>query len=229
MKLYRIVFIVTAMAVATAVLSCSSPAPRPNRPPVISQIVGPTDWSPGTEDQVACLASDPDGDELTYRWTADNGTIRGEGDKITWVAPDKMGKYNITVTVTDSKGLETSVTKEVRVSMNADGTITPDAPVVLNLTLPSQEVVTAAKRIRIWTSSPVECRVEGAEGKKLIYKWTTSAGKLQAKGLDDGTASRVTWIAPGAGGDYTLDVIVADESGNEAKGRVNFNVFCCGN
>jgi len=196
---------------------------------VISQIVGPTDWSPGTEDQVACLASDPDGDELTYRWTADNGTIRGEGDKITWVAPDKMGKYNISVTVTDSKGLETSVTKEVRVSMNADGTITPDAPVVLNLTLPSQEVVTAAKRIRIWTSSPVECRVEGAEGKKLIYKWTTSAGKLQAKGLDDGTASRVTWIAPGAGGDYTLDVIVADESGNAAKGRVNFNVFCCGN
>ena len=229
MKLYRIVFIVTAMAVATAVLSCSSPAPRPNRPPVISQIAGSTDWSPGTEDQVACLASDPDGDELTYRWTADNGTIRGEGDKITWVAPDKMGKYNITVTVTDSKGLETSVTKEVRVSMNADGTITPDAPVVLNLTLPSQEVVTAAKRIRIWTSSPVECRVEGAEGKKLIYKWTTSAGKLQAKGLDDGTASRVTWIAPGAGGDYTLDVVVTDENGNSARGRVNFNVFCCGN
>lgn len=220
---------VIAMAVAVGGLSCSSPTPQQNNPPLITQITGPTDWAPGAEGQIECLASDPDGDELTYRWTADNGTIKGQGNTITWVAPETMGKYEIAVTVTDSKGLETSMLKEVRVSINADGTVTPDAPVVLNLTLPSQEVVTASKRIRIWTSSPVECRVEGTGTQKLTYTWTPSAGKLQAKGLAEGTASKVTWIAPGAGGDYTLDVVVRDENGNEAKGRVDFNVFCCGN
>jgi len=45
--------------------------------------------------------------------------------------------------------------------------------------------------------------------------------------LNDGTASKVNWIAPGVGGDFKVHVIVTDSSGNEAKGTVNFEVFCC--
>jgi len=221
-------------------VSCAAPTPAPatapetlaNRQPVIQQVSGSSDWQPLTEGQFICIASDPDGDALTYEWTADNGTISGNGATVTWMSPAAMGKYNITVMVSDDKGGEAIAIQEAKVVMNADGSASADAPVVLKMSLPSKEVVTGAKRMRIWTASPVECHVEGADAKNLKFTWSAASGRLQAgKGmsLSDGTASRVNWIAPGVGGDFTVDVVVTDGSGNEGKGTVKFEVFCCGN
>ena len=221
-------------------VSCAVPTPPPatepepqgNRQPLIQQINGSSDWSPLTEGQFTCIAIDPDGDEMTYTWTADNGTISGDGATVTWISPATMGKYTVTVEVSDGKGGEAIAVQEARVVINADGSVSPDAPVVLKMPVPSMEVVTGAKRMRIWTASPIECLIEGADAKNLKFTWSAASGKLQAaKGmnLSDGTASRVNWIAPGVGGDFTVDVVVTDGSGNEAKGTVNFEVFCCGN
>lgn len=225
--------ILSMVIIIASGLSCSAPATAPadqkNQPPVITQIAGFTDWPPVTEGELTCVASDPEGGELTYTWVADNGTIKGQGQTITWVSPGSMGKYNVSVTVADSEGLQSTMSRELRVIINSDGTISPDAPVVLNMVLPSKDVVTASKRIRIWMSTPVECKVENADNADLTYTWTPSNGKLQARGLAEGTASKVTWIAPGVAGDFTLDVVIRDSNGNEARGTVNFDVYCCGN
>jgi len=221
-------------------VSCAVPTPPPatepepqgNRQPLIQQINGSLDWLPLTEGQFTCIAIDPDGDEMTYTWTADNGTISGDGATVTWISPATMGKYTVTVEVSDGKGGEAIAVQEARVVINADGSVSPDAPVVLKMPVPSMEVVIGAKRMRIWTASPIECLIEGADAKNLKFTWSAASGKLQAaKGmnLSDGTASRVNWIAPGVGGDFTVDVVVTDGSGNEVKGTVNFEVFCCGN
>lgn len=221
-------------------VSCAVPTPPPatepepqgNRQPLIQQINGSLDWLPLTEGQFTCIAIDPDGDEMTYTWTADNGTISGDGATATWISPATMGKYKVSVEVSDGKGGEAIAVQEARVIINADGSVSPDAPVVLKMPFPSMEVVTGAKRMRIWTASPIECLIEGADAKNLKFTWSAASGKLQAaKGmnLSDGTASRVNWIAPGVGGDFTVDVVVTDGSGNEVKGTVNFEVFCCGN
>ena len=221
-------------------VSCAAPAPAPviepepqvNRQPFIQQVNGSSDWSPLTEGQFTCIAIDADGDEMTYTWTADNGTLSGYGSTVTWISPATMGKYTVIVKVSDGKGGEAVAMQEARVIINADGSLSPDAPVVLKMPFPSTEVVTGAKRIRIWTALPIECLIEGADTKNLKFTWYAASGKLQAaKGmnLSDGTASRVDWIAPGVGGDFTVDVVVTDGIGNQAKGTVNFEVFCCGN
>jgi len=212
--------------------SCAAPAPPPqaNRAPVIRQIIGFSEWSPQTEGQLTCIALDEDGDLLEYTWIADNGTVSGNGTTITWTSPATMGKYNVTVTVSDDKGGQATAVHEVKVIINADGSAGVDAPVVLKMSLPSRDVVTGSKRMRIWTASLIECIIEDAEAKDLRFKWSAASGKLQAAAgtsLNEGTAGKVSWIAPGVGGDFKVDVLVTDGSGNEARGTVNFEVFCC--
>ncbi|MFA5064483.1 MAG: PKD domain-containing protein [Dehalococcoidia bacterium] len=224
--------LIAALVAPCIIASCAAPAPtsQVNRAPVIQRIIGASEWAPEAEGQFSCIATDEDGDVLTYKWIADNGTVTGNGATVTWISPATMGKYDITVTVSDDKGGQATAVHEVKVIVNADGSASVDAPVVLKMSLPSQEVVTAAKRMRIWTASAIECVIEGAEAQDLRFKWSATSGKLQAAAgmnINDGTASKVNWIAPGVGGDFKVDVIVSDSSGNEAKGTVNFEVFCC--
>ncbi len=56
---------------------------------------------------LTCIASDPDGDVVRYSWSASEGSITGVGNKVTWIAPNKGGSFNITVIVSDGKGGET--------------------------------------------------------------------------------------------------------------------------
>lgn len=53
---------------------------------------------------ITCTADDPDGDPLTYTWSADGGTLSGEGDTVAWMAPGRAGYFTITVTVDDGRG-----------------------------------------------------------------------------------------------------------------------------
>ena len=65
-----------------------------------------------------CNATDPDGDELSYGWSAGGGEITGEGATVNWTAPNSVGSYNVTVIVIDGRGGEDmeKVTIEVRVN-----------------------------------------------------------------------------------------------------------------
>jgi len=50
---------------------------------------------------IECIASDPDNDKLSYEWSADGGSISGEGSVVTWTAPFQGGKVIVAVTVSD--------------------------------------------------------------------------------------------------------------------------------
>jgi len=58
----------------------------------------------GKSCSIECIASDPDNDELNYEWSADAGSIAGEGLTVTWTAPLEGGKATVTVTVADNSG-----------------------------------------------------------------------------------------------------------------------------
>ena len=76
-----------------------------NQDPVISSLVAnPVTVLPQSNSTVTCVASDPDGDTLTYSWEASEGEITGVGKTVTWIAPDREGWFTISVTVDDNKG-----------------------------------------------------------------------------------------------------------------------------
>jgi hypothetical protein len=81
----------------------------PNSPPIIESLIAEQSGCMRADSvPVECLASDPNGDELSYKWTASGGEISGEGPAVLWIAPDETGKYIISVEVADGKGGEVS-------------------------------------------------------------------------------------------------------------------------
>lgn len=86
------------------VSSEAAPAPAANRQPGVS-ISGPAQVVARQVATFSAIASDPDGDTLTYSWGG-NTTTR------CWSAP---GLYSVSVTVTDGRGGSASATMSVRV------------------------------------------------------------------------------------------------------------------
>lgn len=78
-----------------------------NKAPVIEVLkADPSLVNPGETSIIRCVASDPDGDDLTYLWAATKGDIVEEGASAIWTAPDSGGTHTITLTVTDGNGGE---------------------------------------------------------------------------------------------------------------------------
>ena len=94
------------------------PPDAPNRPPTVSVSCDPCEVEFGDEVRLRADASDPDGDPLTYRWSAPTGDFQDSADRATtrWEAPDQAGPVPINATVTDGRGGSASDTANIRVN-----------------------------------------------------------------------------------------------------------------
>jgi outer membrane protein OmpA-like peptidoglycan-associated protein len=87
-----------------------------NRPPVVKAQCDPCTVEVGRSSTVTAIASDPDGDMLTYRWTSPQGTLANPAERQTlWTAPQQEGTVPVTVTVNDGKGGTASDTTNIQV------------------------------------------------------------------------------------------------------------------
>ncbi|MCF8395578.1 MAG: PKD domain-containing protein, partial [Melioribacteraceae bacterium] len=76
-----------------------------NEAPVINNLEAePRKVDLGGTSEIICIASDEDGDEITYEWSCTNGIITGSGTNINWTAPVEEGNYFIKCKVTDPTG-----------------------------------------------------------------------------------------------------------------------------
>ena len=84
--------------------------PPANRAPNVSLASDRSEILPGENVTLRATASDPDGDPLTYEWSASSGQVTGNGPTATFnfsgAAPPS--KSNITVRVADGRGLSAS-------------------------------------------------------------------------------------------------------------------------
>lgn len=55
---------------------------------------------------LTCVATDSDGDSLTYFWQATSGSISGNDATVRWRAPNIDGHYWVAVTVSDSREVD---------------------------------------------------------------------------------------------------------------------------
>ena len=219
---------IVTLLVVLLITACGSPSistTKPNNSPTIEAISYAKDSMAIADNEIVCRASDPDGDNLLYEWSADGGQITATGPNALWIAPGVMGNYKVSVTVKDEKGGKAIEEVDIRVLTNADGTTAQ--PITLKIFFPSTEIVSENRTTKVGTATKITCAVDNAAGKKLSYEWSASGGKLKGKDIADKTCAVVFWTAPALTQIYTVNVVAKDEQGNEAQGQVLFDVFCC--
>jgi len=188
-----------------AILFIGGCAPA-NQPPVISSFTADEEQvSPSGNCLVRCVVSDPDGDELSYIWSADGGNISGDGAIVTWVAPEEVGAYTITVKVTDGRGGEATAQLTIDVVVN-------HPPVIESLTAEPSPV-------RQGKTSTIECVASDLDEDELSYLWSADRGNISGQG------STVTWTTPNACGTYIITATVADGRGGEVSEELEVEVI----
>ncbi|HPK05159.1 MAG TPA: PKD domain-containing protein [Bacteroidales bacterium] len=99
----KTIFLFSFIALAVTVFhSCKKES---NKIPVIASVsVNPASVNASGMVTVTVVASDSDGDELTYNYNVTGGAVSGTGPNVTWTAPSAEGAHSVNVTVSDGKG-----------------------------------------------------------------------------------------------------------------------------
>jgi hypothetical protein len=198
-----------------------------NQLPVICSLTANEEWveSAGIL-QIECIASDSDGDELSYAWSADGGVISGEGSIVSWTAPEAPGAHTITVQVTD--GRDGEATAQLIVSVAAPN----HPPTAENLVVTAEhrflkETTTAyttteiAYKVLQGQAYEIECVASDPDGDELLFEWSADGGGISGEG------AVITWTAPLRGGEVTVTVTISDGRGGVATASVIFVVMTC--
>jgi hypothetical protein len=193
-------------------------AVRIGNPPTITSLIADAAWAtPLGSLQVTCIASDPDGDELSYEWSASGGGISGTGAVVTWTAPLDSGVYHVIVVVTDGYG--GSDTRTVPVSVG-----TGQPPVIEDLLVTADhcylKTYSWGYKVGKLQEYHIECVVSGTSG-GVSYEWSCNGGQISGQG------SMITWTAPDASVDITVTVTVTDIAGKPVSKSVLLQVVAC--
>jgi len=199
---------------------------RANKSPTINSLIADVDWTiPLGSIQLTCTGSDPDGDELSYEWSATGGNISGSGTVVNWTASEEVGIYHVTVVVKDAHGRQD--TRSVYLSVCVS-TGTP--PVIEDM------IVTADHKYLKENSTEydykvgkeqkydIECTVSDTTS-TVSYNWSCDDGEISY--ISEG-GSMITWTAP----DYyvqstKITVIVSDVADNKVSKSIVMYVVSC--
>jgi hypothetical protein len=200
-RLLVIIIIVVAVVAITILLD----ALLANHGPAIASLEAqPERVVPWGTCQIACNATDADGDELSYEWLPSGGEIEGEGAEVTWRAPGSAGSYNVTVTVTDDRGGEVMRHTTITVRPNRPPTIT--------------NVVADAHWTTPSSTMQVTCSASDPDDANLSYEWSADGGSIA------GTGAVVNWTAPEQVGVYNITALAKDGHGRSDSSTLPISV-----
>ena len=161
-------------------------------PRVASLSATPTQLAVGQPTSVSALASDPDGDSLSYAWSATcAGTWANASSSAAQFTPSLLpaGACNncrLTVSVSDGRGGQTTGTVALCIR---DSPPSPHLPPVILRSYRSSDTATAGQVLTY------EVAASDPEGSALTFSWNADTGSLGTP-ANGAFSSRVTWTAP---------------------------------
>ncbi|QRK04624.1 hypothetical protein JQX13_30780 [Archangium violaceum] len=152
----------------------SRPPPYENEPPRIdSVVVSATTVHPGGSVSLRVTAHDPNGDALSYAWTAAAGFFSSASSATTtWTAPPTEGVQRLQLDVTDAKG--TSVSVNFDISVQLDGaTGNADVSIGFNSWPRISTMQGTPSVLAEGGTTALSVTAVDAEGDALSYSWST--------------------------------------------------------
>lgn len=178
-------------------LATISSCTEPNTPPIITGMeVRNNSLELLGNSEIMCVASDADGDPLSYNWSVSGGTFQGQGDIIVWKAPRVPGTYIINVSAADGKGGEAVM--QLSLDMGKGRPPTIGGLNISPCTLGEKKEAT------------LECVASDPEGGVLLYSWQIAEKSIAGNG------PIIKWT-PDETGTYDIVVEVTDDNGNKTR------------
>jgi|GEM_PF-2269770 len=182
-----------------------------NDPPSITQLTAiPQTVAVNGFSTVTCSASDPDGDQLAYNWSATAGLITGSGASINWQAPGTIGNQTIYCTVSDGA---------LAANANIIVTVTEasSAPQITNFQVNPQTFDFHGGEMQIQATITDDTGIQQA-GVKVTYP---DSSVVSVDMSHVGSLYSADWTAPvnaradGQNMTYSLKIVARDINGNE--------------
>jgi hypothetical protein len=178
-----------------------------NYPPRIKSLAPPTSTLTTRHSvYVYCAAADPDNDTLSFLWQASGGAILGTAQTILWTAPDTVGTYTVSCTVSDSHGAQSSATDTLTVVQFIN-----HPPVILNMHA-------SPRKLDLSATSTIRCTAVDPDSDAVTYQWSVTGGSLS------GSGSSVSWQSPAIAGNYYGRCVVNDSLGGTVTDSIGLEV-----
>jgi hypothetical protein len=201
---------VLATMIISALLLVGCTSATASHSPVINSLTAESDvLLPSQTCEIACNVSHLNGESLSYQWSANRGSISGEGPVVTWTAPEAAGNYTITASVSDGSGGQSISYLSIEVVPN-------NPPTIESLDIGEDEVTVSE-------DCHIVCVAADRDGGTLSYEWSASGGNISGEG------SVVTWTAPEAVGTCNITVTVRDGQGGEDTASLDIDVLAINN
>ncbi|UCH89378.1 MAG: metallophosphoesterase [Thermoplasmata archaeon] len=179
-----------------------------NQPPVLNSISSfPDSILIGETSTITVIATDPDGDVLTYEYKATGGAIEGQGSVVTYHTPQLSGIYTVSVKVTDGEFYTDEKSTEIEV-FESDINSAP----MINRVLRSVTTVVPGEVVNI------EVMAIDYDNDQLTYHYEPSGGSIS------GSGNNVEWHAPDTTGDYKITIWVSDGELSSEKSSIKITV-----
>ncbi len=209
--------VLTGALLTAAILGCVTESLPPyveNAPPVINGLEYAPNDSAGIRDTVAvtCLASDPNGDSMSFRWHCVEGRFIDtiNANPIRWAAPDSFGVYQPWVEVYDRWWTKSEISACIHIV---------NAPPRINHLIASRG--TAAGFDTVGVTADYSDRDDPLDS--LTYVWSAQFGALV-----NPSNTHVSWIAPDELGVYHIALAVADKLNAPTRDSVKVIVAATG-
>lgn len=154
--------------------------------------------------KVFCTAVDLDSPNLEYQWSAQNGTIIGNGSNVIFKADDNIGTSTIKVIIKDNEGNVDSNVINIDVVNKIN-----KAPVLNSL---------SGDKKYIAINEVLQINCDAIDDEAITYEWTNNGGQISGNGNNVTFTSNVEGV-------FSVNVKVQDTGGLSSSRSISILVY----